>query len=154
MLAALVCVGTSCITIQTPPNGYVHIGDSIVLLCGWLLGPLWGFFAAGLGSALADFLLGYAVYAPVSFLIKGLMAMVAFYIFSLLAGKRHMVFARILSAALAEVVMIVGYYLFDGFIYGFAGFLASLPGYSFQAIAGIVLGVALIRLLEKTKLKF
>ena len=44
-----------------------------------LLGAVLGFLAAGLGSALADLFSGYVVYAPVTFVIKGLMAFIAFY---------------------------------------------------------------------------
>ena len=77
MLAALTCVATIVIKIPSPLNGYINLGDCIVLLSGWLLSPVYGFFAAGLGSALADLFSGYAAYAPATFLIKGLMALIA-----------------------------------------------------------------------------
>ena len=54
MLAALVCVATMIIKIPSPLKGYINLGDCIVLLSGWLLSPLYGFLAAGIGSALAD----------------------------------------------------------------------------------------------------
>lgn len=50
----------------------------MVLLCGWLLGPIYGTIAAGLGPALADIFSGYVVYAPATFVIKALMALVAY----------------------------------------------------------------------------
>ena len=59
MLAALVCVATMVIKIPSPLNGYINLGDCIVLLSGWLLSPVYGFMAAGLGSALADLFAGY-----------------------------------------------------------------------------------------------
>lgn len=152
MFAALTCVATMCITIQTPPNGYIHIGDSVVLLCGWMLGPLYGFFAAALGSALADLLAGYAVYAIITFLIKGCMALAAYYIFKIFPKKKTNLPARIISAIAAELIMFLGYYLFDGFLYGFVGFLAAAPGYLLQGGAGIILGVILIKIFEKANL--
>ena len=41
-----------------------------VLLLGWK----WGAVASGFGSALADLLLGYAQYAPITLVVKYLMA--------------------------------------------------------------------------------
>ncbi|MBP3559105.1 MAG: ECF transporter S component [Clostridia bacterium] len=79
MLAALVCVATMIIKIPSPLKGYINLGDCVVLLSGWLLPPGYSFLAAGVGSALADVFSGYAVYAPVTFAIKGLMAVVAYF---------------------------------------------------------------------------
>ena len=49
--------------------------------------PLYGFLAAGLGSALADIFSGYAIYAPATFLIKGLMVLAAYCIYNVLNRK-------------------------------------------------------------------
>ena len=54
LFAALSCISTMLITIPTPTGGFVHLGDGMALLCGWLLGPIWGSLAAGLGGMLAD----------------------------------------------------------------------------------------------------
>ena len=69
------------IRIPTPLKGYINLGDAIVLLCAFLLPPSYAFFAAGIGSMLADIFSGYAVYAPATFIIKGLMALAAYFIF-------------------------------------------------------------------------
>ena len=50
--------------------------------------PVYAFVSAGLGSALADVFSGYLVYAPATFVIKGLMALVAFAFCKILA-KNH-----------------------------------------------------------------
>ncbi len=81
LLAALCYVATRVIQIPSPMSGYVNLGDSLVLLSGWMLGPWWGFCAAGIGSMLADVLSGYAYYAPATFLIKGVMALLAAVLF-------------------------------------------------------------------------
>ena len=51
LLAALCCVATMIIKIPSPLKGYLNLGDCVVLLAGWLLSPLYGFLAAGAGSA-------------------------------------------------------------------------------------------------------
>ena len=53
MLAALTCVATMIIKIPSPLKGYLNLGDCVVLICGWFLSPLYGFLAAGIGSAFA-----------------------------------------------------------------------------------------------------
>jgi len=81
LMAAITCIATMIIHIPSPLKGYLNLGDCVVLLSGWMLSPVYGFFAAGLGSALADVFSGYALYAPATFIIKGVMALIAFYCF-------------------------------------------------------------------------
>ena len=64
MFAALTCVATMIIHIPSPIGGYFNLGDCMVLLSAFVLGPVWGTAAGGIGSALADVICGYFVYAP------------------------------------------------------------------------------------------
>ena len=76
LFAALACVATMSIRIPTPgTGGYIHPGDAIVILSGVVLGPSYGLLAAGIGSAMSDLLGGYFVYVPITFVIKGLIAL-------------------------------------------------------------------------------
>lgn len=78
LFAALSCVATMSIRIPTPgTGGYIHPGDAIVILSGVILGPVWGFLAGGIGSALSDLIGGYFIYVPITFVIKGLVALAA-----------------------------------------------------------------------------
>ena len=101
LMAALACVATMIIKIPSPLKGYLNLGDCIVLTAGWLLSPTYGFLAAGLGSALADVFSGYVTYAPATFIIKGLMALIAFYGFKLLNKKIGNLPSRIISGIVA-----------------------------------------------------
>lgn len=148
LLAALTCVATMIIKIPSPLKGYLNLGDCIVLLSGWLLGPVNGFIAAGLGSALADIFAGYIVYAPATFIIKGLMALTAFKI----SKNSSKLSYRIISAVSAEIIMILGYFIFEGFMYGFKASLVNIPANGVQGIAGIIIGIVLIKIFEKNKI--
>lgn len=152
LLAALTCVATMIIKIPSPMKGYINLGDSIVLVSGWLLSPAWGFLAAGLGSALADILSGYVIYGPATFLIKGLMALVAFYGFKLLHNRCGNLASRIISGIGAEAVMMVGYFLFAGFLYGFGPAALNIPANAVQGVAGIVIGIVLMKICEQSKI--
>ena len=76
VMAAIICV----ITIFRIPLGQskVHFANSMCLLSGLLLGPVWGGAAAGLGSALYDVMLGgYSFFdALITFVSKFAMAWV------------------------------------------------------------------------------
>ena len=152
LMAALACVATMIIKIPSPLKGYVNLGDCIVLAAGWMLSPAYAFLAAGLGSALADVFSGYLIYAPATFLIKGLMALIAFYGFKLTSNKIGNLPSRILSGVLAEIVMILGYFVFEGFLYGFAPSVVNIPANAVQGVAGVVIGIVLIKIFEKSKI--
>ncbi len=108
--------------------------------------------AAGLGSALADLFSGYILYAPATFVIKGLMALIAFYGYEALNKKTGNLPARIISGIAAEIVMILGYFVFEGFLYGFIPSLVNIPANGMQGIAGVIIAVTLIKLLEKSRI--
>lgn len=116
LFAALGCVGTMVLQIPSPTGGYMNLGDAVVILGAWLLGPVYGAVAGGVGPALADLLSGYAVYVPATLVIKALMALTAARLYRAL-GKRGL----LLSALAAEVPMVLGYWLFDGALAALSG---------------------------------
>jgi uncharacterized membrane protein len=152
LLASLVCVATMIIKIPSPLKGYINLGDCVVLLCGWTLSPMYAFLAAGIGSALADLFAGYVVYAPVTFLIKGVMALVAYFALKMINKKTGSVVACITGGVIAEIVMVLGYYVFEGFMYGFIPSLANIPANAVQGVAGIIFGVVLYKIFDKNKI--
>lgn len=75
LMMALIVLTTSVFKIYTI-KGYIHLGDGFVFLSAILLGPFYGAFASGVGSMLADYLAGFAEWAPYTLVIKSAMAMV------------------------------------------------------------------------------
>ncbi|MCI6807067.1 MAG: ECF transporter S component [Clostridiales bacterium] len=144
MFAALSCAATMVIQIPIA-TGYLNFGDGLCLLAGWILGPWYGFAAAGLGSALADLLAGYGAYVPATFVIKGLVALIAALLLRLVrkAGMPA-VWQLALSALPAEAAMVLGYFSFETLVLGeTAAAAAAVPNNLLQAAAGIVLAVLL-----------
>jgi len=153
MLASLTCVATMIIKIPTPLHGYANLGDCIVLLSAFLLPVSYGFCAAAIGSALADVLSGYAMYAPATFFIKGLMVIVAYFINKQFTKKdKKRLLGKIISGFVAEIVMVAGYFVFEGFLYGFEASLVNIPANAIQGIVGLIMGVLLINIFEKNKI--
>lgn len=152
LLASLICVATMLIKIPSPLKGYLNLGDGIVLLSGWLLSPFYGFMAAGIGSALADIFSGYAIYSPATFVIKGVMAVAAYYIYKALCKKHSNSFAVIISGLISETAMVLGYFIFEGVLYGFSPSIVNIPANAIQGIAGIILGTVLIKVFKKNNI--
>lgn len=154
LMAALACVATMIIKVPSPLKGYLNLGDCVVLTAGWMLSPIYGFLAAGLGSALADLFSGYVVYAPATFLIKGCMALIAYFGFRLLHKKVSDLPSRIISGTAAEMLMILGYFVFEGCMYGFGPSVVNIPANAVQGIAGLIIGIILTKVFVKSKIHF
>ena len=154
-MIALTCVLTMVVRIPTPTKGYLNLGDVAVLLSGWLLGPLYGAIAGGVGSALADLLSGYPVYIPATFIIKATMAFLVSLV-PLRAAKREKSRPRLgfmIFAPAAELVMAAGYYLYEAVVVGegFAAAFAGVPGNAAQGLVGAAGAYLLIELLGRTE---
>ena len=152
MFAALTCVATMVIRIPTfGTNGYVNIGDSVVLLCAWLIGGVYGALAAGIGSGLADLLAGYAQYVPGTFIIKFAMAYVAYLIFTSFVKKEKLkIFGFTISAIVAEIIMVFGYFAFESTLLGYGLAAAgSIGSNAVQGVICLVLGLVAVTALDK-----
>ena len=77
LMTALITIATMTVKVPIPgAAGYVHLGDAMIFLTILFLGMKYGTVSAVLGSALGDIIGGYAVWAPWTLGIKGLMALV------------------------------------------------------------------------------
>lgn len=153
LFAALCTVLTLVIQVPSPMQGYVNLGDCGVLLSAWVLGPLYGGGAAGVGSMLADLLSGYAHYAPGTFVIKLAMAAAAGGLFRVLYwGSGSSLPAQLASGIAAEGIMVAGYFGYACLLLGKGlGAAASVPGNVVQGIFGLAAAVSLFALLRRSR---
>ncbi len=153
LMAALVIVGTMVIQVPTPTKGYIHIGDSMVYLCGIILGPVVGSIAAAIGSMLADVFLSYGIYAPATFVIKGLDALVVGFIYHKMIDNHASIPKKILafgiSVLLGGSIMVLGYLSYETVLYGFPMAVVGVIGNVTQAVGGGVLAAPLMLALDK-----
>lgn len=157
LLTALTTVSTMVIQIPSPMSGYVNLGDVFVLFSAFYLGPLYGAICAGVGSALADLLTGYVIYAPGTFVIKATMAVCAYFSFvPLVKLFKHKYPAMLVGGIIAEAIMVLGYFLYACLIMGEGiAAAASIPGNLVQGLVGVAVGPAfaqvMIRITENRK---
>lgn len=158
LFCALVAVGTIVINIPVPvTQGFINFGDSIIFVASALLGPIGGMLAGAIGSSMADVLLGYAHWAPFTFLIKGLEGLVCGAILQHLSKERNEkkgMLLQLLAFCIGGLVMMGGYYLAGGVLYGFIPALTELAGNGIQASVSILVGMLLMRGLSRVNLPF
>ena len=155
MFAALICVATMLIQIPTPAtHGYIHFGDCFILIAAWVLGPVYGFAAGGIGSAMADLLSGYTHYVPGTFVIKGLIAVAAALIVHafMRTNEKLRLPGYVVGGITGEIIMVGGYYLYAATALGkgFVIALDSVLGNVVQGAFGVVVGVVLAQVIAKT----
>ena len=153
LITALTTVATMVVQIPIPAvNGYVNLGDVFVIFGALALGAVYGGISAGIGSALADLILGYAIYAPATFIIKTLMAVVTALIYK---GLKKVIKpalpCAIIGGLVAEILMVLGYFFFEAVVlsYGLAA-SASMLFNLVQGGIGLALGVSIYMILYAT----
>ncbi len=150
VMAALIFVLTS-LKVPNLTGGYIHLGDSLVFFTSLLVGPFYGFLAAGIGGALADILGGYSQYALPTFFIKGVMSLIVYYSYGFIRRdskntqkKVNRFVAILIASAIASGFMAISYLCVDWAFYGFGGALAAVPLNILQGVASTALSAVLL----------
>ena len=152
LFAAIICAVTFFPKVPSV-NGYIHLGDAVILMAAFIMGPLYGGAAAAIGSALADLISGYVIFVPGTFVIKFLTAAVAALVFAGLkkTAPKLGFLNYILAGIVGEAIMILGYFAYEAVIYGAAGAAAGIVGNLCQAAAGIIVSVLIMITVKSIK---
>lgn len=151
LFAAFACAATMVLVVPSPTGGYMNLGDAVVLTGAFLLGPVYGAIAGGVGPALADLLAGYASYVPATLVIKAVMGLLAGVLYRAI-GKKWNGVGLLVCAVVGEVPMVIGYWLYDGFLMkSLTGAAVGIPSNLTQAAFGIAVSVALTAALRRSR---
>ena len=164
ILTAVTAVFTLLIRIPiAPTRGYINLGDVAIYFTAFTFGPITAVITAGLGTAIADLLAGYAQWAPISLFIHGLQG---FFVGMIVRksivrlqqrldadktedekGKKYRIsFPVILLAGLVGLVIMVGlYFLAGAALVGFGAAAVEVPGNIIQCIVGTAGGLLLMK---------
>lgn len=154
MLIALVFVATLLLNIKLPipaNGGLVHLGTAMLFIVSILFGPKKGAIAGAVGMGLFDLVSGYAVWAPISFVARGIQG----YLVGKIAwsnGRNGNSFRFNLLATIASTpLMIACYYIWEAIIFkSWLIPLASIPGDIVQTVIGLLVAIPVCVLLKKT----
>lgn len=121
------------------PLGYAHLGDAAIFLVLTFVGKREGLLAGCLGSALADFISGFAIWILPTLVVKWAMAYVFWYF--ALRNKKYKAnnLQTVVAIILASLVMVAGYTLFGTLLYNSIaiGITSALPLLA-EGIANII----------------
>jgi uncharacterized membrane protein len=97
--------------IKSPvPGGYLNIGDAVIFIAAILFGPLIGFLAGSIGSALSDAAFGVYMFVPGTFVIKGLEGFIAGVVYRYLIRKPIQISFSIIF--IGSILIITSLYVF------------------------------------------
>ncbi|MEG0857508.1 MAG: ECF transporter S component [Terrisporobacter sp.] len=153
LLIALVFVATRFINIRLPiasSGGLVHLGNTMLFISSIVFGKKKGALAGAFGMGLFDLLSEWAMWAPFTFVVRGVMGYVIGSIAWSNEKRGNNTLTNILAIIISGVWMIFGYYVTEMILYGnHIQALASIPGNVTQIVIGIIIGVPVAKILKK-----
>ena len=126
-------------------GGFTHPGAVAEIFIALAFGPIVGMIAAGVGAALADLILGYGSFAPLTLIAHGSLGFLAGWL-----GWKKGWPGMILGWVVGGLALVAIYFVGEATVYGFglAGATAELIPNLFQAALGF-LGILLFVLVKR-----
>ncbi|MBE1553193.1 ECF transporter S component [Sporosarcina limicola] len=153
MLIALVFVATLTLNIKLPitaNGGLVHLGTAMLFIASILFGPKKGALAGAIGMGLFDLVSGWTLWAPFTFVARGLQGYIVGKIAWSFARKGNSITFNLLATIASIPVMLGVYYICERVLFGsWVIPLASIPGNMVQNIVGIAIAIPVCVLLNK-----
>ncbi|MEG0841393.1 MAG: ECF transporter S component [Erysipelotrichaceae bacterium] len=138
---AVVFVSTFFVKIPNAIDGYMNLGDGMIMLFASIASPLGAFLIGGVGSAMADLVGGYPHYILFTLLIKGFEAIVISILYRRLPKK-----IKYLSYFVGSIIMVVGYFFAKWYLK--ASMLVALSGVPeniLQSTIGMIIALLCIK---------
>lgn len=156
LLTSLVFIATRFLNIRLPISvngGLIHLGNTMLFMSAIVFGKNKGAIAGAFGMGLFDILSGWVLWAPFTFIIRGLMG----YITGSIAYRNNRngesLLYNLMGILAASIFMIAGYYITEVILYGnLLAPITSIPGNVIQLLVGAVVAVPLSAALKRTKL--
>lgn len=153
MLISLVFIATFFINIRLPiaaNGGLVHLGSAMLFIVSILFGPKKGAMAGAFGMALFDIVSGWTLWAPFTFIARGVQG----YLVGKIAWSKErngQSFVFNLIATISSIpFMLLGYYICERILYNsWIIPFASIPGNLVQNFVGILIALPVCMFLKK-----
>lgn len=153
LLISLVFIATKFINIRLPISingGLIHLGNTMLFISAIVFGKRKGAIAGSFGMALFDIVSGWVLWAPFTFIIRGVMG----YIIGTVSWGNNRngdsSLYNFLGVVLSGIWMIGGYYLTEVILYGnWIAPVTSIPGNITQILIGIIIGLPIAKILKR-----
>jgi ECF transporter S component (folate family) len=157
LLIAMVFVATYVLRFTLPISingGLIHLGNVMLFMSAIVFGKKHGAIAGAFGMGLFDILSGWAIWAPFTFVIRGVMGFIIGY-FAYSKGRNGKnILWNLIGILIASIWMIGGYYLTEVILYGnWLSPVTSIPGNIIQLVVGAVIGIPVSTLVLRIKEK-
>jgi uncharacterized membrane protein len=152
LLTAITYLAVSFLHIPYGSGGVVHLGDSIIFATAILFGTRQAVISGAIGMTMFDAFSQYAYYAPYTFVIKAIMALLIGLIANGGNSKGNNWAKNIIGIVLAGAWGVAGYFGAEVIMYG--NYFAAAPnvlGNVIQVTAGGVIAVVLVTALKRTR---
>ncbi len=140
LFIAIVYVATAFILIPGPTEGgLIHMGNVAHFTIAMVFGRKKGAISGAFGMALFDLLSPWAAWAPYTFVIRFAIGYAIGAIAHMNGKKGASLLQNIISLIPATIIMIGGYYIAEGIMYGnWISPAASIPGNATQCVIGAI----------------
>lgn len=162
LMIALVFIITYLPFLHIPspvPPGYFNIGDAAIMIAAILLGKRSGLVAGAIGSALADLAYGAFIFAPITFIVKGIEGYVVGAVAGRREGRKPSYARRVLAVIAGAFIIVAGYFILELTLYrmidnslAIATIISEVPGNLVQGVASAVFAYVFTAILDRTKL--
>ncbi|MFJ7406576.1 MULTISPECIES: ECF transporter S component [unclassified Lysinibacillus] len=154
MLIALVFVATLTLNIKLPikaNGGLVHLGTGMLFTASILFGSKKGAIAGAIGMGLFDVVSGWMLWAPITFVARGLQGYIVGKIAWSNGRKGNSIPFNLFAMIISVPFMIAVYYVGEAILYAnWIAPLTSIPGDLVQNILGMIVAIPVCALLKKT----
>ncbi|MDR2707468.1 MAG: ECF transporter S component [Nitrososphaerota archaeon] len=144
IFAALVAVATIIFVLPIgATGGYFNLGEIFIYVAALLFGPFVGLFA-GTGASIADVVISPG-YAPVTFIVKAVEGFLVGFLVKKFSSKiRNFTLCAVFAILIGGFEMVMGYFVFESYMYGYAVALVALPVNVVQMLLGLVIAVSIV----------
>lgn len=153
MLIALVFVATLLLNIKLPitaNGGLIHLGTAMLFIASMLFGPKKGAIAGAFGMGLFDLISGWTLWAPFTFVTRGLQGYIVGKIAYSKGQNGQNPTYNLVGAIVSIPFMIAGYYICERVLFGnWIIPAASVPGDIIQNVVGILVAIPIVIVLKK-----
>jgi uncharacterized membrane protein len=155
LLISLVFIATKFINIRlliSINGGLVHLGNTMLFISAIVFGKRKGAIAGAFGMGIFDIVSGWVLWAPFTFIIRGVMGYIIGYISWGNNRNGNNNLYNIIAVLISGVWMIIGYYLTEAILYGnWIAPITSIPGNELQIAIGIIIGLPIAKVLKRYK---